>query len=398
MKNFIFISPHFPSSYWRFCLALKNRGFNVLGIGDAPYHELSEECKFSLTEYYVCPFMDNFDNERRAVQYFKDKYGEIDFLESNNEYWLEKDARLRSEFGVKNGPRIEDIEKYKLKSLQKKYYEEAGIRTARYVLVKDNDEVRAFAKQVGYPVFTKPDNGVGAQDTRKIKNEAELEDFLANRDMNKIYIMEEYIDGQIISFDGVTNSRSEPIFSTSNVFINDNSEIVHQGLDDMYYCVPKVDEKLEDFGRRALKSFGVKNRFFHLERFILRSDHPYLGKKGTIVPLEANMRPAGGYTPDLINFANSTNCYEIFADSIAYDENRQRMDYQKYFAGAISRRNNLEYVHTFDEVLQTYKNNICFYGQYPMALRDDMGDIFFMAKFLVLEELMKFDEFAREKK
>ena len=59
MKNFIFISPHFPSSYWRFCLALKNNGFNVLGIGDAPYNELSEECKYALTEYYCCHDMEN---------------------------------------------------------------------------------------------------------------------------------------------------------------------------------------------------------------------------------------------------------------------------------------------------------------------------------------------------
>ena len=63
MKNFIFISPHFPSNYWRFCLALKNRGFNVLGIGDAPYNELSDECKFALTEYYCCYNMDNYENE-----------------------------------------------------------------------------------------------------------------------------------------------------------------------------------------------------------------------------------------------------------------------------------------------------------------------------------------------
>ena len=52
MRNFIFISPHFPDSYWKWCLALKNKGFNVLGIGDAPYNEIPEECKYSLTEYY----------------------------------------------------------------------------------------------------------------------------------------------------------------------------------------------------------------------------------------------------------------------------------------------------------------------------------------------------------
>ena len=37
MKNFIFISPNFPMTYWKFCRELKNNGMRVLGIGDSPY-------------------------------------------------------------------------------------------------------------------------------------------------------------------------------------------------------------------------------------------------------------------------------------------------------------------------------------------------------------------------
>ena len=40
MKNFVFISPNFPTNYWKFCAELKNNGMNVLGIGDCPYDEL----------------------------------------------------------------------------------------------------------------------------------------------------------------------------------------------------------------------------------------------------------------------------------------------------------------------------------------------------------------------
>ena len=397
MKNFIFISPHFPSSYWRFCLALKNRGFRVLGIGDAPYNELGEECRFALDEYYCCTNMDDFENEKKAVQYFQDKYGKIDYIESNNEYWLEKDARLRSEFNVTTGPTLNDIEKYKLKSLQKEYYAKAGLKCARYILVDDLEKAKEFANTVNYPVFAKPNNGVGAQDTHKFNNEVELEAWFARKDPKKVYIMEEYVNGKIISFDGVSDSKSDVIFATSNVFENDNSAIVQQELDDMYYCVPKISDEFLEMGKKAIKAFEVKNRFFHLEWFVLNEDHPYLGKKGTIIPLEANMRPAGAYTPDLINFANSTNCYEIYADSIAYDENREDMSYTKYFAVACSRRNKYKYVHSLDEILKNYHNNVCFYGTYPLVLRDDMGDSFVMAKFSTLEEVNTFDKFVREK-
>jgi len=48
--NFVFISPHFPKSYWNFCDRLKRNGVNVLGIGDAPYEEIPAELKQTLTE------------------------------------------------------------------------------------------------------------------------------------------------------------------------------------------------------------------------------------------------------------------------------------------------------------------------------------------------------------
>ena len=52
MKNFVFISPNFPTNYWKFCAELKRNGMNVLGIGDCPYDQLMPELKASLNEYY----------------------------------------------------------------------------------------------------------------------------------------------------------------------------------------------------------------------------------------------------------------------------------------------------------------------------------------------------------
>lgn len=92
MKNFVFISPNFPTNYWQFCKELKNNGLNVIGIGDQPYNELSWDLKNSLNEYYKVSSLENEDEVYRAVAFFIHKYGRIDWLESNNEYWLERDA------------------------------------------------------------------------------------------------------------------------------------------------------------------------------------------------------------------------------------------------------------------------------------------------------------------
>ena len=59
--NVVFISPHFPLYFHNFCSRLKNRGVNVLGIGDAQYSEISNETKESLSEYYRVNSLENYD-------------------------------------------------------------------------------------------------------------------------------------------------------------------------------------------------------------------------------------------------------------------------------------------------------------------------------------------------
>ena len=53
--NVIFISPHFPTHFYRFCQRLKERGVNVLGIGDAPWESIGANCQNSLTDYAAVP-------------------------------------------------------------------------------------------------------------------------------------------------------------------------------------------------------------------------------------------------------------------------------------------------------------------------------------------------------
>ena len=168
MKNIVFISPNFPTNYWQFCQELKNNGLNVLGIGDQPYDELNPNLKNSLNEYYKVGSLENYDEVYRAVAFFIFKYGRIDWLESNNEYWLEKDAQLRTDFHITSGFQAEDMTRIKYKSKMKEFYIKAGVPVARYHLVDDLEGCRAFLEKVGYPVVAKPDNGVGAAGTYKL--------------------------------------------------------------------------------------------------------------------------------------------------------------------------------------------------------------------------------------
>ncbi len=389
MKNFIFISPNFPTNYWQFCKELKNNGLNVLGIGDQPYDELKEELKASLTEYFKVGNLENEDEVYRAVAFFAYKYGRIDWLESNNEYWLEKDAALRTDFHITSGFQTEDMERIKYKSKMKEYYKKAGIPVAKYHMVDDKAGCLEFIKEVGYPVIAKPDNGVGASDTHKITGEEKLERFLAKKASDVTYIMEEFIDAEIESYDAVINSKGEPLFETGNVTPFSVMDIVNTGDNCRYHIVKELAEDVREAGRKTVKSFGVKSRFVHFEFFRLLKDHAGLGKKGDVVALEVNMRPCGGFSPDMMNYAHSTDVYKIWADMIAFDACTLESNEHAFCAYA-GRRDGKEFALSDGEVMEQYASQMKMRERIPEALSGAMGNQMYVARFETAEEMENF--------
>ena len=395
--NFVFVSPQFPKTYWNFCDRLKRNGVNVLGIGDTPYDEIPNELKACLTEYYRVDNMGNYYSMVRAMGYFTMRYGKIDWLESNNEYWLEQDAALRTDFNINTGAKNDFIDRIKFKSKMKESYIAARVPVARHHMVSDLAGAKAFVKEVGYPVIVKPDNGCGAEATYKLKNDAELEAFYADLPAVQ-YIMEEFIDGTIVSFDGVADSNCVPLFYTSNVVPIPMIDIVNSMGDLSYWTQKNVPEALRDVGFRTIKAFGAKSRFFHCEFFRLNTGKKGLGEKGDYVALEVNMRPAGGYTPDLINYANSVDCYQIWADMVCYDEVRhQNLDGPHYFCVYAGRRDCHTYKHSHEEIMEKYGSAMRMCDRIPDVLSLDLGNQMYVINVDTEEERDEFIHFVQEK-
>ena len=397
--NFVYISPQFPKTNCEFCDRLKQNGINVLGIADIEYDQLNQKLKDSLTESYKVSSLENYDEVLKAVAFFTHKYGKIDWLESNNEYWLMQDARLRSDFNITTGIKADKVANIKEKSKMKKAYKKAEIPFIDFSLVTTLSKAKKFIDKVGYPVVAKPDNGVGASDTHKIKNEEELKEFFKTRNENVKYIMEEYVDGNLVSYDAIIDSSGNPIFETG-IVEPAVMDIVNQGLDVFYYVEKEMPEKLLDAGRRAVKGFGVKSRFIHLEFFKLNKNKKGLGKKDDYVGLEANMRPAGGYTPDMYNYANNTDVYQIWADMVAFDKIEKaelNENIEKNYCVYASRRDNKNYVHSHDEIKQKYGNAIVMDERMPDIFSEAMGNYMYTAKFATKEEMDEFISFVHEK-
>ena len=389
MKNVVFISPNFPTNYWQFCRELKQNGLNVLGVGDQPYDQLSSELKDSLNEYYKVDSLENYDEVYRAVAFFIFKHGRIDWLESNNEYWLERDAQLRTDFHITSGFQVEDMPRIKYKSKMKEFYTRAGLAVARCHLVDDREGCLAFIKEVGYPVVVKPDNGVGASHTYKLCSDEELDAFLAKREPEVSYIMEEFVHAEVNSYDAIIDSNGEPMFETGNVTPMSIMDIVNEADNSIYYILKELPEDTRKAGRATVKSFGVKSRFVHFEFFRLTQDQKGLGKKGEVVALEVNMRPCGGFTPDMINFAHSTNVYKIWADMIAFDRSTVPVGDHAYCAFA-GRRDGKDFVLDHEAIMAKYGSRMKMVERIPDALSGAMGNQMYVAAFPTKEEMDAF--------
>lgn len=386
MKNVVFISPNFPTNYWQFCRELKKNGMNVLGIGDQPYEELNPELKENLHEYYKVSNLENYDEVYRGVAFLIFKYGPIDWLESNNEYWLERDARLRTAFHITSGFQEEDIPRIKYKSKMKEYYRNVGISTARYYLVEDREGCLEFIQKVGYPVVVKPDNGVGASQTYKLSSDEELDDFLKKKTPGVSYIMEEFVYAEVNSYDAIIDSHGEPLFETGNVTPMSIMDIVNNQDNSIYYILKELPSDTRQAGRATVKSFGVKSRFVHFEFFRLLKDQKGLGTKGSIIALEVNMRPCGGFTPDMIDFAHSTNVYKIWADMVAFDKTEIESGPHAYCAYA-GRRDGKNFLLNDSQVAEKYENRLKMNQRIPDVLAGAMGNQMFVALFDTKEEV-----------
>ena len=305
--NVVFLSPHFPPNMWLYVRRLREAGATVLGVADAPFDSLRNELREDLTEYYRVDDLHSTEQVRAAMSHFVARHGRIGRLESLNEYWLETDALLRTEFDIP-GLHVEDMQRVKRKSAMKAMFEAAGVPVGRWqVLGRDGaPDARRFVETVGYPLIAKPDVGVGAARTYVIGNDADLDAFLGDRPAFD-YILEEYLEGELLSYDGLVDRDGEIVYSSSLVYGIPVLESV-RGSDMFFWIDREIAPDLDAAGRRIVRAYDLRERPFHFEFFRMPG--------GELVALEVNMRPPGGAVVDMWNWAGDVDFYRAWADVV----------------------------------------------------------------------------------
>lgn len=329
--NLVYLSPEFPSNFHDFSRALREVGVNVLGIGETPWDNLPQRMREWLTEYYRVDSLEDYDQLLRACGHFIHRHGRIDRVDSHAEYWIQTEARLRSDFNIP-GMRLEHMDWVKRKSKMKERFIAAGVPVCRGQLCDDIASALHFAKVVGYPIVAKPDIGVGAAGTFRLNSDEAVENFFRTNAPSD-YFFEEYMSGTLCSFDGLVNRSGVPVFTASHVFSSGIMEVVNDKVDIYYYSEREIPADLVELGTRALQAFEVRERFFHIEFFRTAEG---------LRALEVNLRVPGGVTANMFCYANDVDIFRQWAQIVSHDGFDGNND-RPYHVAYVGRRNEQTY-------------------------------------------------------
>ena len=385
--NYLLISPNFPKSQEYFAKRLSEKGITVLGIGTESYDELSPRLQEVITEYFKVNNLEDYNEVLKAVAFLTYKYGKIDRVESNNEYWLELDAKIREDFNI-DGVKPSQLLLTKYKSRMKDVFRKAGARVVEGLSISNKEELAPTIETLGLPVIAKPDNGVGAANTYKLFTQEDVENFRNTWDESVSYFLEQYIDNAVLcTYDGLIDSEGNVVFDTSFTYSLPTLELINKAQDYYTDIEPKIDEKLVELGKNIVKEFGMKERFFHIEFFKLPG--------GEYIALEYNNRIAGGITIDLYNYAYNCDLYELYA-KVVVGEEVPKYETDNYTA-TVSRRNKYNYKYSEDDVNIEYHEKIRMVEYVPKVFAEAMGDVIFIVTVGSKEELIEIIDFIQEK-
>lgn len=361
--NVLILSPHFPPNYRFFVFALRAAGAKVLGVGDSPAWEMSDDLRDAMAEYIYVPDMFNKTNDlHRAVEALVHRHGPLHRIESHNEHWLEHDARLREEFNVV-GQRPADLKINRSKLGMKDAFRDAGVPVAPAELITSKQQAMAFAKRVGLPLILKPDVGVGAAGAKKVNTLEELEAALDPVPSNTV--IEKFVKGLIVTYDGLADRDGNVMFETSHRYSANIMEIVRDRLIFHYYNLRDIPDELANNGHRAVRAFNIRERFFHFEFFELEN--------GDYYGLEVNVRPPGGFSMDMMNYSADVDLYTAWARLALYGENELPHERKNYVAH-IGRRDGPKYKYNHDHVMNHLGVGLVHHPSMPRLWAPVMGD------------------------
>ena len=327
----LFLAPHYPEEMQGFTRGLAEVGARVYAAGDVPEGQLPAHVRRYLSGYLQAPLFDEAA-ALAALLPWAERLG-LDRVECLWEPCVLLAAALRERLGVAGMSR-DAVLGFRDKTIMKARLVEAGVRVPRFAKVTSAAECLRAAESIGYPIVIKPIAGAGSADTYRVDGEAALERLLPQLGHLTEANLEEYIDGEELTYDTVS-IHGQPAFESVSHYYPKPMEGRHQEwvspaqitLRDPF-AHPEVHAGI-DLGRKVLRALGMGTGFTHMEWF-RRPD-------GEVVFGEIAARAPGGKLVDQMNYANDFDVFREWARAACWGA-FEAVPRRRYYCAAVFKR------------------------------------------------------------
>lgn len=308
----LFLAPAYPSEMPYFCRGLAEVGAEVVGVGDSPAGALPEMTRKALSDYLHLGTLWDEDATVEAVRAWAGARG-VDRVACLWEPGMLLAARLREALGLP-GMGVEQTRLFRDKELMKQRLDAAGLRTPLHARARTDDEIRAAAERVGFPLIVKPIAGAGSADTHRVDDVTELETVIrAVRHVAEVSV-EEFIAGREFTYDticadgrrlfeNVSWYRPKPLVARRHRWVS--PQMVSLRHPEQPELAPGVE-----LGRRVLEALGFRTGFTHMEWFLTDAGEAVFGEIGA--------RPPGARSVDLMNYACDADLFTGWAEAVVH--------------------------------------------------------------------------------
>lgn len=323
MPHVVFVAPRFLENTNRFVRAFAQLdGLRLSVVSEDPAEAIPAALRDRVHAHYRVGASMEAASLIPAVRAIAKAHGPVDRLAGALEQLQSPLAEVRAALDIEGiTPAI--ARAFRDKDHMKSLLRAARVPVARSALVRTQGELRAFVRQVGYPVIVKPQAGLGAQATHRVSSDADL-DALAKAGALSAPVLqvEEFVRAREHTCETVT-VRGEPVWRSGTRYFPSPLEVLETPW--VQYCVllprEESDPTWTDFhpinGAALSALFGdgaataAGTAITHMEWF-LRED-------GGMLVNEVGARPPGAGIMPLMCIAHDADFYARWAELIAFD-------------------------------------------------------------------------------
>ncbi|BBH54319.1 ATP-grasp domain-containing protein [Fluviispira sanaruensis] len=319
MRNIIIVEPQ--SSGLKLVEQALEEGYQVwLASAEIGERNIPDSFKNKIAGIIHCDSM-SADNIFQEVQKISVEKGiNFEAVIPGFEYYVDVCAKVAKDLSL-NSLDVENARCCRLKNLMRERLKQNKVDVPDFIFLKSEQTEQDIPSEFPFPAIIKPVNMSGSMHVYKVYSRAELAEkikIIINSNDNdldlavsKELLIEEYIDGDEFSVEGIVNSLNGEIhiWSVTRKLLGGASGFVEIGhIVSDFSKLDNADQMIA-YTKQVVLALGIDKGPFHAElSFCKKRKQPIL--------MEIGARLAGDHLPELISEARGTSFFKSALNSL----------------------------------------------------------------------------------